>query len=65
MKSKVAGVEELPTILWLYRTTSRSCTGETPFSLTYDTEAVFPLENKSESLGVIEFDVNTNEDELR
>uniref|UniRef100_A0A2N9EFP7 Uncharacterized protein n=1 Tax=Fagus sylvatica TaxID=28930 RepID=A0A2N9EFP7_FAGSY len=34
--------EELPNILWAYRTTARTPTGETPFRLTYGTEAVIP-----------------------
>ncbi|XP_027166062.1 uncharacterized protein LOC113766031 [Coffea eugenioides] len=33
-------VEELPSVLWSYRTTPRSSTKETPFSLTYGAEAV-------------------------
>ncbi|XP_030964761.1 uncharacterized protein K02A2.6-like [Quercus lobata] len=37
-------VEVLPHVLWTYRTTPRSSTGETPFSMTYGTEAVIPLE---------------------
>ena len=37
-------VEELPHILWTYRTTPRRSTGETPFSITYGVEAVIPLE---------------------
>uniref|UniRef100_A0A2N9IT33 Uncharacterized protein n=1 Tax=Fagus sylvatica TaxID=28930 RepID=A0A2N9IT33_FAGSY len=36
--------EELPNILWAYRTTARTPTGETPFRLTYGTEAVIPVE---------------------
>ena len=38
-------VEELPHVLWTYRTTPRKSTGETPFSMTYGAEAVIPLEN--------------------
>ena len=38
-------VEELPHVLWTYRTTPRRSTGETPFSMMYGTEAVIPLEN--------------------
>ena len=38
-------VEELPCVLWTYRTTPRKSTGETPFSMTYRAEAVIPLEN--------------------
>ena len=32
--------EELPSILWAYKTTARTPTGETPFRLTYGNEAV-------------------------
>ena len=37
-------VEELPHILWTYRTTPRWSTWETPFSMTYGAEAIIPLE---------------------
>ena len=37
-------VEELPHVLWTYRTTPRRSTRETPFSMTYGIEAVIPLE---------------------
>ena len=37
-------VEELPYVLWTYKTTPRKSTGETPFSMTYGVEAVIPLE---------------------
>ena len=36
--------EELPSVLWAYRTTARTPTGETPFRLTYRNEAVIPAE---------------------
>ena len=36
--------DELPKVLWAYRTTSRSTTGETPFSMAYGFEAVLPVE---------------------
>ena len=38
-------VEELPHVLWTYRTTPQKSTGETPFSMTYGAEAVITLEN--------------------
>ena len=38
-------MEELPHVLWTYRTTPQKSTGETPFSMTYEAEAVIPLEN--------------------
>ena len=41
---KGAWVEQLPEILWAYRTTHKTATGETPFALTFGTEAVIPVE---------------------
>ena len=38
-------VEELPHVLWIYRTMPRKSTGETPFLMTYGAKAVIPLEN--------------------
>ncbi|XP_021996330.1 uncharacterized protein LOC110893533 [Helianthus annuus] len=40
-------LEELPFVLWAYRTTPKVCNRETPFSLTYGTEAVIPAESGS------------------
>ena len=37
-------VEELPHVLWTYRTTPHRSTGETHFSMTSGAEAVIPLE---------------------
>uniref|UniRef100_A0A2N9GBC9 Integrase catalytic domain-containing protein n=1 Tax=Fagus sylvatica TaxID=28930 RepID=A0A2N9GBC9_FAGSY len=37
-------VEELPSVLWAYQTTVRTPTKETPFKLTFGTEAVIPVE---------------------
>ncbi|GAU46380.1 hypothetical protein TSUD_280790 [Trifolium subterraneum] len=42
--AKKQWVEELPHVLWTYRTTPHSTTGETPFRLAYGTEAVIPVE---------------------
>lgn len=36
--------EELPNVLWAYRTTPRRSTGKTPYSLTYGVEVVIPVE---------------------
>ena len=36
--------EELPSVLWAYRTTTRTPTGETPFRLAYRSEAIIPAE---------------------
>ena len=36
-------VDELPHVLWAYHTTPRRLTRETPFPMTYGSEAVIPL----------------------
>ncbi|XP_072052123.1 uncharacterized protein [Arachis hypogaea] len=36
--------DELGSVLWSYRTTPQTTTGETPFRLTYGVEAVIPVE---------------------
>ena len=35
-------VDELPMVLWEHRTTPKEATGETPFSLVFETEVVIP-----------------------
>ena len=42
--ARTGWLDELPTILWAYRTTPRTATQETPFALTYGAEAVIPAE---------------------
>jgi len=58
--SKGKWVEELPHVLWTYRTTSRRSTGETPFSMTYGAEAVIPLETNFPMLKTSTFCPNVN-----
>ena len=60
-EAKGRWVEELPTILWTFRITPRSSTGETPFSLTYGVEAVIPLEVGLPTLRSEEYDQENNE----
>ena len=36
--------DELPGVLWAYRMTVRTPTGETPFKLAYGSEAIIPVE---------------------
>ncbi|KAL2240234.1 UNVERIFIED_CONTAM: Retrovirus-related Pol polyprotein from transposon [Sesamum indicum] len=47
---KGAWVEELPGVLWAYRTTPRTATGETPFCLVYGSEAIIPAEIGEETV---------------
>ena len=44
VRAKGVWPEELPSVLWAYRMTARTPTLETPYNLTYDTEAVIPVE---------------------
>lgn len=43
-KYPIPVIDELPSILWAYRTTPKIPTGETPFALTYGAEALVPIE---------------------
>ncbi|XP_074355318.1 uncharacterized protein LOC141694424 [Apium graveolens] len=52
--------EELPWILWAYRTTPGSSTGETPFRIAYGTEALVPVEVELESYRTEVYNVKTN-----
>ena len=70
IKSRLIGakgvwLEELSTVLWAYRTTTRTPIGETPFNLTYDTEAVIPIEVGLTSLRREFFDEQRNDDQLK
>ena len=56
-------VEELPHVLWTYRTTPRRSTGETPFSMTYGAVVVIPLETSFPALRTSTF-TSSNNDEL-
>ena len=63
--AKGAWPEELPNVLWAYRTTARTLTGETPFRLTYVTEAMIPVEVGVTSVRRETFSEEGNDDELR
>ena len=57
-------VEELPHVLWTYRTTPRKSTGETPFSMTYRTEVVIPLETGFPMTRTSSFNPKDNNEQL-
>ena len=61
--TKEKWVEELPHILWTYRTTPRKSIGETPLSITYGAEVVIPLETGFSTLRT-SFFTQSNNDEL-
>ena len=58
-------VGELPHVLWTYQTTHRRSTGETPFSMTYGTEAVIPLETGFPTLRTSLFAPDSNDNLLK
>nr|XP_027063007.1 uncharacterized protein LOC113689437 [Coffea arabica] len=58
-------LEELLNVLWAYRTTPRTATQETLFSLTYGVEAVVPAEIGLPSPRTQNFVASSNEEKLR
>ena len=57
-------VEELPHMLWMYRTTPCRSTGETPFSITYGAEAVILLETSFQTSRTNSFNPSNNDEQL-
>jgi len=55
----------LPEILWAYRCTPQTSTGETPFNLTYGTDAMLPVEVNEPTLRRQIEDWNINNECLR
>ncbi|XP_057760865.1 uncharacterized protein LOC130981281 [Arachis stenosperma] len=48
-EAKGAWTEKLPQVLWAYRITPQSTTGETPFRLAYGIEVMIPVEINEQS----------------
>ena len=61
--AKGGWIEELPNVLWAYRTTPQRSIGKTPYSMTYETKAVIPVEINMSSMRVSDFSP-ANNDEL-
>ncbi|GJT91875.1 reverse transcriptase domain-containing protein [Tanacetum coccineum] len=57
-------IKELPHALWAHRIMIKSSNGETPFSLTYGTEAVIPAEIGMPTLRTTEIDLTKNNEAL-
>ncbi|GJT79210.1 reverse transcriptase domain-containing protein [Tanacetum coccineum] len=57
-------MEELPHVLWAHRTMIKSSNGDTPFSLTYGTEAVIPAEIGMPTLRTAKVDLVQNDEAL-
>ncbi|CAL9019626.1 unnamed protein product [Prunus brigantina] len=58
-------VDDLPGVLWAYRTTKRRSTGETPFSLAYGTEAIIPPHVTVPSIGIEIGSIEQNSEQMR
>ncbi|CAL2270520.1 unnamed protein product [Prunus armeniaca] len=58
-------VDELPGVLWAYRTTKRRSTDETPFSLAYGTEAIIPPHVSVPSIGIEVGGIEQNSEQMR
>jgi len=52
-------------VLWAYRMTVRTPTGETPFKMTFETEAVIPVEVGVSSLRRTCYDKQSNDEGLK
>ena len=58
-------MEELPHVLWTYRTTPRRSTGETPFLMAYGAETVIPLETGFPTSRTSSFNPSDNDEQLK
>ena len=57
--------ELLPEVLWAYRTTTRTSTGETPFSLAFGVDALVPVEIQVPLYRIEQYDPASNQEDLR
>ncbi|XP_070019374.1 uncharacterized protein [Nicotiana sylvestris] len=64
-ESKGNWPELLPRVLWAYRTTTKTSTGETPFSLVYGAEALIPVEIGEPSTRFTPASEESNGEEMR
>ena len=70
IKTRLEGVkgvwsDELPGVLWAYRTTLRTPTGETPFKLAYGSEAIIPAEVHMANHRVTMYQDKDNDEQFR
>jgi len=69
IKTRLSGVkgiwpDELPSVLWAYRTTARTPTGETLFQLAYGSKAVIPAEMRLTNYRIGNYDESKNEEAM-
>ncbi|KAL0394939.1 UNVERIFIED_CONTAM: hypothetical protein Slati_4460100 [Sesamum latifolium] len=58
--AKGSWVEELPGVLWAYRSTPRTVTHETPFCLVSGLEAVIPAKIGEETMRITQYELERN-----
>ena len=63
-KAKGRWTEELIEVLWAYKCTSQTTTQETPYNLTYGTEAMITVVVVEPTIRRQMFDLNLNEESL-
>ncbi|GKB61962.1 reverse transcriptase domain-containing protein [Tanacetum coccineum] len=64
-RERAGWVNELSNVLWAHRTSLKQSNGETPFSLTYGSEAVIPAKIGMPTHRTMMIKEDKNEDELR
>ncbi|GJT13295.1 hypothetical protein Tco_0860337 [Tanacetum coccineum] len=64
-RERVGWVDEFPNILWVHWTMLKTSNGETPFSLTYGSEAVISVEIVMPTYQTIQFNETQNEEEMK
>ncbi|GJU70721.1 reverse transcriptase domain-containing protein [Tanacetum coccineum] len=64
-REKARWVDELLNVLWAHKTSIKQNNGETPFSLTYDSEAVIPAEIGIPTYRTLMIREGYNEEEMR
>ena len=64
-EAKGAWPDELPGVLWAYKTTVRTPIGETPFKMTFGIEAVVPMEIGVSSIRKAWYDEQSNDEGLK
>ena len=64
-ESKKKWPEYLPQVLWSYRTTQKTSTGETPFKLAFGAEALAPVEVGSPSFCLQSFNIDDSIEGMR
>ena len=62
---KGAWPDELPRVLWAYKTTMRTLIGETPFKMAFGTKAIIPMEIGMSSIKRAWYDKKSNDEGLK